>query len=142
SLGYAYEVEGETVYLCPDERQRRGEAPLKLRLIVIRDEGKQPDYLVTSVLDPKEVNEEEAGEIYRARWGVEVCYRTVKQTLDHARMLSRTPENCYLEMTWALLGAWMLELMAIRQIVAAGGSPHKVSPALARNAVRRAQRNA
>jgi hypothetical protein len=141
-LGYQYEVAGETVYLWPGEQQDRGEPPLKLRLLMLQDEGQQPIYLVTSVLNVEQLTPGEGRQIYRGRWGVEVCYRTIKQTLGHDCAQSRTPENCYLEMTWALLGAWMLELMTIRQVLAAGGSPHKASPALARNAVRRAQRNA
>lgn len=115
---------------------------MKFRLIVVREPGKQPVYLVTSVLDAEPLTADEAGEIYRMRWGVEVCYRTVKQTLGHACTRSRRPDNCYLEMTWALLGAWLLELMTLRQVVAAGGSPRQISPAQARNAVRRALRNA
>lgn len=142
TLGYDYEIDGETVYLWPVEQQARGQPPLVLRLIVVHEPGKQPVYLVTSVLDAKQLTAEEAAEIYRARWGVEVCYRTIKQTLGHAYTRSRRPDNCYLEMTWALLGAWLLELMTLRQVVATGGSPRDVSPAQARNAVRRALRDA
>lgn len=142
TLGYDWEIDGETVYLWPIEQQARGEPPLKLRLIVVREPGKQPVYLVTSVLDAEQLTAEEAGEIYRLRWGVEVGYRTVKQTLGHNCTRSRRPDNCYLEMTWALLGAWLLELMTLRQVVAAGGSPRPASPAQARNAVRRALRDA
>jgi len=141
-LGYDYEIEGETVYLWPQEQQQRREPPLKLRLIVLREAGKEPVYLVTSVLDAEQLTAEEAGEIYQQRWGVEVYYRTVKQTLDHARARSRRPDRCYLEMTWALLGAWLLQLMTLRQVTAAGGTPSEVSPAQARKAVRRAMGNA
>ena len=142
TLGYDYEIDGETVYLWPVEQQDRREPPLKLRLIVIHEADKQPVYLVTSVLDATQLTDEEAGEIYQQRWGIEVCYRTVKQTLGHTCTRSRTPDNCYLEMTWALLGTWLLELMTLREVIAAGGTPEQVSPAQARDAVRRAMRNA
>lgn len=141
-LGYDCEIKGQTVYLWPVAQQNRGEPPLKLRLIVLCKEGQQPVYLVTSVLDPSELTDEEASTIYQQRWGVEVCYRTVKQTLGYARLRSRTPENCYLEMTWALLGTWMLELMTVREVLVSGGAPKDVSPAQARDAVRRVLRNA
>ncbi len=140
-LGYDYEVAGTTVYLWPAEQQSRREPPIKLRLIVVQDEGKQPIHLVTSVLDAERLTPDEARDIYHRRWGVEVSYRTLKQTLGHDGTHSRTPENCYLEMKWAILGAWMLELMTVRQVVASAGTPRKASPAAARNVVRRAMRN-
>jgi hypothetical protein len=142
SLGYEYEVHGETVYLWPNDQQDRGQPPLQLRLIVIRDAGKQPIYLVTSVLDAEQLTCAQAREIYHARWGIEVFYRGTKQTLAHDGVQSRTPVNGYLEMTWALLGAWLLKLMTVRQLVKANVAPRKTSVALARNLVRRALRNA
>lgn len=142
TLGYDYEIDGETVYLWPLEQQARGQPPLVLRLIVVCEPGQQPVYLVTSVLDAEQLTAEEAAAIYRMRWGIEVGFRIIKQTLGHACMRSRRPDNCYLEMTWALLGAWLLELMTLREVIATGGSPRDVSPAQARNVVRRAIRNA
>jgi hypothetical protein len=140
SLGYDFEIQGQTAYLWPTAKQDKNEPPLVLRLIVIRDENKQPIYLVTSVLDPADLTDEEAREIYHARWGVEVQFRTVKQTMQHHTLHSRTPETCYLEMTWAVLGTWMLELMTARAVAAAGGDPRRISPAQARNCVRRVLR--
>ena len=141
-LGYDYEVDGETVYLWPVEQQSRRQPPIKLRLIVVEDEGKQPIYLVTSVLDATRMTHAEARAIYHRRWGIEVCFRTLKQTLGHDGTHSRTPANCYLEMQWAILGAWTLALMTVRPVIASGGTPQKSSPAAARNVVRRAMRNA
>lgn len=137
-LGYDYEVAGETVYLWPIEQQSHREPPIQLRMIVVEDEGKRPIYLVTSVLDAERLTPGEAREIYHRRWGIEVSFRTLKQTLGHDGTRSRTPENCYLEMKWAILSAWMLALMTVRQVVASGGMPRKASPAAARNVVRRA----
>lgn len=141
-LGYAWEQRGQTVYLWPDKQQRKNLPPIELRLIVIRDEHKQPVYLLTSVLDPAALTDEEASELYALRWGIEVQYRTVKQTMEHHVMKSRTPENCYQEMTWTMLGVWLLELMAVRQVVGAGHDPRDISPANARKTVRRVMRNA
>jgi hypothetical protein len=140
-LGYHHEVRGQTVYLWPLDQQKQNHSPLGLRLIVLRDEQKQPIYLVTSVLDPNTLTDAEAGEIFKMRWGIEVHFRTVKQTMQHHVLRSRTPENCYLEMTWAMLGVWLLELMAIGKLVAAKHGPKEVSPARVRTAVRRVMRN-
>ena len=96
-LGYAFEVRDQTVYLWPDEQARQNQPPIALRLIVVRKDGKQPIYLVTSVLDPNSLTDEEAVEIYYQRWEIEVFHRTIKQTLQHQIMRSRTPANCYQE---------------------------------------------
>lgn len=139
-LGYDAEVEGTTVYLWPAKQQRDEESPLKLRLIVVKDEEKQPVYLVTSVLDEDALTDEEASELYRARWGVEVFYRTTKQTMEHATIRSRTPEHCYEEMTWSIIGVWLLGLMTMRETIAAKNDPSDWSPAASRNTVRRVLR--
>jgi hypothetical protein len=141
SLGYNYEIAGRTVYLWPAHKQNKNEPPIRLRLIVLRDEGKQPVYLVTDVVDPVELSDEAGGTIYLARWGIEVQYRTTKQTMQHHTMRSRTPQTCYQEMTWAFLGVWLLQLMTARKIVAAGGDPRRLSTAKARNSVRRVMRH-
>lgn len=141
SLGYDFEVVGQTVYLWPLDSQQRNLPPLVLRLIVVRDGQKQAVYLLTSVLDPAALTDAEAGEIYALRWGIEVGFRTVKQTLEHHTLRSRTPETCYLEITWALLGVWLLQLLAASHVTAAGGAPREASPAQARNVVRRVLRN-
>lgn len=140
-LGYEFEVQGKTVYLWPDEQRRKNKPPLQLRLIVVEDEEKQPVYLITNVLSTDELTDEEASDIFRRRWGIEVFFRTTKQTMQHHTMLSRTPETCFLEMTWAFLGVWLLELMTAREVAATGEHPCRRSPAQARNCVRRAMGN-
>ena len=142
NLGYGYEVEGETIYLWPLDQQDHQQPPLKMRLIVIRKLGKNPIYLVTDVLDASELTAEEAEEIYYGRWNIELFYRDTKQTLGHDGVQSRTPTNSQLEMTWALIGVWLLKLMTIRQLDDAKIAPSKASVAQARNVVRRALRNA
>lgn len=140
-LGYRLKVRGRTVYLWPVDQQNKNQPPLQLRLIVVKDDDKQPVYLVTSVLDPEALSDREASELYALRWGIEVFYRTTKQTLERHTLRSRTPENCYLELTWAVLGVWLLELMTVRQLVGAGHDPREASPAQARTMVRRVMRN-
>jgi len=138
-LGYASEVRGTTVYLWPVEFRKQ--PPLQLRMIVVQDDHKHPVYLVTSVLDPSALTDKEAAETYAQRWGIEVFYRTAKQTLERPSLRSRTPINCYLELTWIVLGVWLLKLMTLRQVAAAGHDPRTVSCAQARTAVRRVLRD-
>ena len=137
ALGYTSEIQGRDVYLWPLDRQNDKQPPLKLRLIVVQDEGKQPVYLVTSVLDENALTDREASALYRARWGIEVFYRTTKQTMERGAVRGRTPAHCYAEMTWSLLAVWLLGLMTMPALVAAGNTAADWSPAAARTAVRR-----
>lgn len=138
-LGYSCDGKGTTVYLWPQEF--RDQPPLKLRLIKLYDEQKQTVYLVTSVLDPAELTDEEAGEIFAARWGIEVNYRTLKQTLEFPTLRSHTPDTCYLELTWMILSEWLLKLLNVRALNSGGVDPLRASPAQTRDAVRRCLRN-
>ncbi len=94
-LGYYYEERDGLVYLWPEKFRKS--PPLVLRLIRIALPGKQPIFLLTGVLDPKELSDEDAQAFYEMRWGVEVCYRSYKQTLQRRTMKSRTPRTCLLE---------------------------------------------
>jgi len=139
ALGY-FEQEGrDTVYLWPEHN--RENPPVVLRLIERRD-GKKKMFLVTNVLDKKALTEKSAGVLYEMRWGVEVFYRSLKQTLERRRMLSRTPEAAKCELTWAVLGLWLMGLMAAAAILARGGDPLAWSAAKARERVRRSMRRA
>jgi hypothetical protein len=117
----------------------RDSPPLVLRLIVL-ERDKQKVYLLTNVFDSKQLSDEEAGVLYEMRWGIEVFYRSYKQTLSRHRLLSRTPATCLAECSWTMLGLWLLGLLTVTQIVAKKLDPLSWSVALARNAVRRAMR--
>jgi hypothetical protein len=138
-LGY-FEREGrDTVYLWPE--RNGNEPPVVLRLIE-RCDGKKKMVLVTNVLDEKELSEPSAAVLYEMRWGVEVFYRSLKQTLEKRRMLSRTPEAARCELTWALLGLWLLGQMTASAVASHGGDPLAWSAAKARDRVRRSMRRA
>jgi hypothetical protein len=136
-LGYSHEEREGLVYLWPIKHQRW--RPLVLRLIRLRM-GSQEVYLLTNVLDPGQLGEEEASSIYELRRGEEVYHRSYKQTMQRRKLLSRTPETCLAEATWTVLGLWLLSLLAVSRIVASGGDPLDLSVAKARDAVRRSLR--
>jgi hypothetical protein len=127
----------DTVYLWP-ERNWQG-PPIVLRLIELR-QGKKKMYLVTNVLDKKALSDESAAVLYEMRWGVEVFYRSLKQTLQRRKMLSRTPEAAKCELTWTLFGMWLLGLMSVAKIIARRADPLSWSAALARERVRQSMR--
>ena len=136
-LGWEHEQRDGLVYLWP--LKHRNLPPLVLRLIVLR-RNNQEIYLLTNVFDPEQLSDEEAGILYEMRWGIEVFYRSYKQTLSRRRLLSRTPATCLAECSWTMLGLWLLGLLTVTRMVAKKLDPLSWSVALARNAVRRAMR--
>jgi hypothetical protein len=99
------------VYLWPDRAREQKQRPLVLRLVVAVD-GKQPVYLVTSVLDVTCLSDDQVREIYRRRWGIELFYRHFKQTFERRKLRSHCATNAELEATWSLLSLWALMLHA------------------------------
>ncbi len=69
-LEYDYEQQGDVVSLWP--KKRRHLAPLKLRRIRLRDETGQTVYLLSNILDKKQLSDKKAKRLYRMRWGIEV----------------------------------------------------------------------
>jgi len=138
-LGYVEHEGRDTVYLWPQKNWQS--PPVELRLIE-RRQGNKKMYLVTNVLDPQALSEQSAAVLYEMRWGVEVFYRSLKQTLQKRKMLSHSPAAAQCELTWALFGMWLLGLMSVAGILARGADPLSWSAALARNRVRRSMRSA
>lgn len=101
----------DVVAVWPVDRQRRM-PPLLLRLIRVRD-GKHQITLGTSVLEPERLSDRDAAALYRMRWGVEVCYRSLKQTLDRRRMRSAAPMQAWLELHWTMVGFMVLGLLTL-----------------------------
>ena len=118
------------VYLWP--RNRRHEVPLVLRLIVLARRGKRV-YLLTTVRQQTRLSRRMAAEIYQARWGVEVEFRSLKRTLAHYRVLSKTPEAGAVELAAYVLA---LALLMLQGAVALGRQVVRMSVAAALRALR------
>jgi Transposase DDE domain len=89
----------------------RGEPPLALRLITLR-RGKQCIHLLTSVREECRLPRRAAGEMYSARWGVEVNYRSLKQTLERRKLRARSPAIGAWELAGNVLALALLLVMA------------------------------
>jgi hypothetical protein len=135
-LDCAVEQRGDTVYLWPSTHRDR--APLELRLICVESEGQSPVFLITNVLDEDRLSQETAAVIYRMRWGVEIFYRSLKQTLERRKMRSAAPTQAHLELQWTLIGLLLLGLLSVSGIVARDRDPLSWSVAGALRVVRRA----
>lgn len=130
------EHNGEIVWLWPDGKRSKGLLPLKLRLIrVVR--GKQTWYLVTSLLDPEQLTEAQACQLYSRRWGIECAFRTLKQTFECSKAHSYTPEAAGAELDWALLSLWLTGLLAKQELLDAQIDTDCYSAARARRLIRR-----
>jgi hypothetical protein len=102
------------VYCWPQDQQKKGHPPLTLRLLCLND-GRGQVYLVTNELDTRKLSDKLAGEIYRKRWGIEVQFRTLKQTYDRSKLQARTPEVVEVELSWSILGLWIAQLFALKE---------------------------
>jgi hypothetical protein len=133
-LGYVRENEG-IVYFWPKGAARKQQPPLVLRLLHLQV-GRCTMSLVTNVLDDKKLGDKEAIRLYRLRWGVELQFRTVKQTFGRRKLRSRTAARAYVELDWSLLGLWMIQLFAVKEQLAIGDVPEHCSVSLAIHVIR------
>lgn len=124
---------GGIVWLWPESH--RDQPPLRLRLIRIGSV-----WLITSVTDPRRMSRRMAGELYRRRWGLEIAFRTLKQTLERRAVRSRTPSHARTELAWSLVGWWTLALAGACAIRRDGHAALRVSASGALAAARHAMR--
>lgn len=110
-LGYDVIDDKSIVWLWPTAERRRRE-PLRLRKIQFKHKGRSV-CLLTSVLSSEALSDSEVKAWYRLRWGIEVQYRSLKQTMGHRKLLGRCPETARAELAWSLLGLWLLQLMLV-----------------------------
>jgi len=119
-----HRVEDGYVYFWPDKAMRAKCPPLVLRLIQIHD-GKRAIYLVTNQFD---LDDETACLLYSERWGIEVFFRTVKQTCERAKLHCHRPENVLTELNWTLLGIWHALFAGKKAMLEGDLSPQQISP--------------
>ena len=105
-LYYVKEHQG-IVYVWPDSAATANEPPLVLRLVEVND-GRKTWHLLTSVLDQNQLSDKLIARIYAFRWGIEVFYRSFKQTFSRRKLLSDSAANAQAEAEWSLLGLWAM----------------------------------
>lgn len=135
-LGFSREYDN-TVYLWPDSAAKKGMPPLVLRAVWVHH-GKHPMCLITNVLSKTRLSDQQIVKIYKARWGVELFFRTFKQTFGRRKLRSHTPEHAKLEADWSLIALWAVCLLAQREIARSDGDPGRLSPAGAIKAIQEA----
>jgi hypothetical protein len=99
------------VWYWPTKMREAGLPPLRLRLLRIR--GKKVDvWLLTNVLDNKQLSHKLARTIYRWRWRNEGMFRLYKRQLNKMKLQSRTVAQVHREAEGSLLALQLLLAMA------------------------------
>jgi hypothetical protein len=111
--------------LCwPDEAMQKGQEPLHLRLLQVRL-GKTKVWMLTSVLDRQKLTAKAVVRFYKMRWGIEVEFRGLKQTLDRAKLRCRNDQRLLVELDWSILAMAVAELFALQEQLSERRSKHR-----------------
>jgi hypothetical protein len=116
----------DIVHCWPNANMKKEQPPVVLRLFRFHD-GRSEVFLVSSVLDEEKLTVDQASQIYRARWGIEVQFRSLKQIYGRSKLRSRTPEHAEIELHWSLVGLTLLQLLALKEQTQVGEPPPKTS---------------
>ncbi len=106
--------DGGNVLCWPKGQMKSGVPPLHLRLVKIRI-GKATMWMLTSILDRQRLPKKKIVKYYQMRWGVEVEYRGLKQTIDRNHLRCRNSVRVYVELDWSIRGMAIAELLALRE---------------------------
>jgi hypothetical protein len=112
-----YEVAENGLVLCWPRDMQGKQPPLRLRLVKVRI-GKTVAYLLTSVLDSKKLTIKQMVRFYKMRWGIEVEFRGLKQTLDRMKLRCRNDRRLLAELDWSLMAMAVAELFALKEQLA------------------------
>lgn len=106
---------GGGIVLCwPKGKMNSGADPLRLRLVKVKI-GKTTMWMLTSVLDRKKLPIKKIIKYYKMRWGVEVEFRGLKQTIDKRNLRCRNSDRVYAELDWSIRAMAFAELIALRE---------------------------
>ena len=137
----------ERLVLCwPRRVLRADQPPLRLRLLRVRV-GKTWVWILTSVLDAKKLTARAVARFYQLRWGIELEFRGLKQTLERGKLRCRNSQRLLTELDWSILALAVAELLALREQQAARSkcerpiAPQKRSLAGTLRALRNGLRN-
>jgi hypothetical protein len=108
------EGKAKRVLCWPKGASKQGLPPLRLRLMQVQL-GRAKVWLLTSVLEPERLTLAQAKRLYRMRWGLEVEFRGLKQTLERSKLCSRNAARLLAELDWSILAMAVAELFALKE---------------------------
>lgn len=112
---------GGRVLCWPKATMDAGKPPLELRLLRVKI-GKTAMWMLTSVLSASKLSKRDIVRLYKKRWGIEVEFRGLKQTLGRAKLRCRDSRRLLAELNWSLMAMTLAELFALREQLAPPGS--------------------
>lgn len=105
---------GFVVYCWPKAMMQAGQPALRLRLVQVYL-GKTKVWLLTSVLNEQKLTIKMMVRFYKMRWGIEVEFRGLKQTLDRSKLRCRNAKRILVELNWSVLAMAVAELFALKE---------------------------
>jgi Transposase DDE domain len=141
-----YTIGDDGLVLCwPKAAMDSGQPPLRLRLVKIRI-NQTWMWMLTSVRDATKLTKSQIIHLYELRWGVELEFRGLKQTLDHGKLCCRNSDRLLAELNWSIMAMAVAELFALKEQLAPDrpgptGDPTKRSLANTMRALRSCLRN-
>ena len=102
------------VWCWPKAAFQAQQPPLRLRLLRVRV-GQTRVWMLTSVLDREKLSAKASVRFYKMRWGIEVQFRGLKQTLGRAKLRSRKDERLLAELHWSIMALAVAELLALKE---------------------------
>ncbi len=115
--GHVVLKQNMTVLSWPAHALRSRDLPLRLRLVRVRI-GRTDMWLLTSVTDKSQLSQTQIRELYKRRWGIEVEFRGLKQTLDKGKLRCRNSARAAVELHWSLIAMTAAELAALKEQLA------------------------
>jgi Transposase DDE domain len=134
---------GGNVLCWPQGKMDSGAEPLHLRLVKVKI-GRTTMWMLTSVLDRKALPKKKIIQYYKMRWGIEIEYRGLKQTIDKRNLRCRNSDRVYVELDWSIRAMAFAELIALREQLAhrrPGYDPKDRSLAATMRALRKCMRS-
>ena len=108
------QLSGGRVWCWPKGRMESGDPPLKLRLVKVKV-GKTKMWMLTSVLSARKLRHKQLIGYYKMRWGIEVEFRGLKQTIDKHKLRCRNSDRALAELDWSIRAMAIAELLALRE---------------------------
>ena len=113
--------------LCWPKGKQHQQPPLRLRLVQVTI-GKAEVYLLTSVLSPEATDGGSDGGLVQKRWGIEVEFRGLKQTLNGQKLRCRNVDRLYTELHWSILSMAVAELLAVGEQLSRADGDSRYTP--------------
>lgn len=113
--------------LCwPKTVLHAGEPPLRLRLLNVKI-GKTRMWMLTSVLDRSKLTKAQVVRFYQLRWGIELEFRGLKQTLNRGKLRCKNDCRLLAELHWSLMAMAVAELLALKEQLSPMGTRREPS---------------